>query len=120
MLSLKHLAVNSFNENIVYLHKNCDVYKVDDIKDITKVEVHGGATPIFAFLEIVDDETIVAPNQLGLNTEAFEKINLPEGANVSLTMAGAVPSKALKFMEYPPSECSTSSVSSSSVPSAAA
>ena len=92
MLSLKHIAISSFNENVAYIHKDCDTYKVDDIKNITKIEVHGGAAPVFAFLEVVDDASIVAPNELGLNTEAFSRLNLPEGANVSLSMAGLPPS----------------------------
>ena len=95
MLSLKHIAINSFNENIAYLHKDCDTYKVDDIKDITKVEIHGGAAPIYAFLEIIDDASILAPKELGLNTEAFSRLNLPEGANVSLSMAGLPPSAGI-------------------------
>ena len=94
MLSLKHLAINSFNENIAYLNRNCDAYKIDEIKNVTKVEIHGGTAPVYAFLEIVDDESLVAPNELGLNTEAFQKLNLPEGANINLTLASAVPSIA--------------------------
>ena len=92
MLSLKHLAISSFNENIAYLHKDCDLYEIDDIKNVTKVEIHGGAAPVYAFLEIVDDTSLVAPDELGLNNEAFNKLNLPEGANISLTLAGATPS----------------------------
>lgn len=94
MLSLKHIAINSFNENVAYLHKDCDAYKIDDIKNITKIEVHGGAAPLFAFLEVVDDESIIGPNELGLNNEAFDRLNLPEGANVSLSLAGIPPSMA--------------------------
>ena len=91
MLSLKHVAINSFNENIVYLHRDCDIYKVEDIKNVTKIEVHGGAEPVGAFLEVVDDESIVSPNQLGVNNQAFEQLNLPEGANVTVSLA-TVPS----------------------------
>jgi len=87
MLSLKHISINSFNESIIYLHRDCEFYKVDDINVMTKVEVHGGATPLFGFLEIVDDETIVSPNELGLNNEGFARINLPEGTNVTLSIA---------------------------------
>lgn len=87
MLTLKHIAVSSFSENIVYLHKDCEAYKVDEIKSITKVEVHGGTVPVYGFLEIVDDETLVSQNEIGLNNEAFRLINLPEGANVSLSIA---------------------------------
>ncbi len=87
MLSLKHIAVSSFNENIAYVHKDCEAYKIDDIKNLTKVEIHGGVKPIYAFLQVCDDPKLVKPNELGLNTEAFKLINLPEGANISLTLA---------------------------------
>ena len=79
MLSLKYVPINSFNENIVYLHKNCVAYKMDEIRFLTKVEVHGGAQPLYGFLQIVEDEDIVTPDEIGLNTEAFEQLNLPEG-----------------------------------------
>ncbi len=92
MLSLKHISINSFNENIIYLHKDCEAYKVDEISNMTKVEVHGGVTPIFGFLEIIEDDGILATNELGLNNEAFKLINLPEGADVSLTIAPQPPS----------------------------
>lgn len=32
MLELKHLPVSSFNENIAYIHRDCPVYKIDNIK----------------------------------------------------------------------------------------
>ena len=95
MLSLKHVAINSFNENIAYLHKDCDTYKIDDIRDVTKVEIHGGPVPVYAFLEIVDDETIVSPGELGLNNEAFLRLNLPEGSNVRLRLAELPPSAGI-------------------------
>ena len=95
MLSLKYVAINSFNENIVYLHKDCDNYKVDDIKDVTKIEIHGGAEPVGAFLEIVDNESIVSPRQLGVNKQSFEQLNLPEGANVTVMTISIIHLKKL-------------------------
>ncbi len=94
MLSLKHVAVNSFNENIAYIHRDCAAYKVDDVQTLTKVEIHGGVKPVYAFLQVVDDARIVKPDELGLNSEAFDQINLPEGANVSLSLAPTAPSLA--------------------------
>ncbi|MFR1031758.1 MAG: hypothetical protein ACLSE6_04270 [Alphaproteobacteria bacterium] len=49
MLSLKHLPVSSFNENLAYLHKDCVAYKVDDINALTKIEIHGGLKPFMPF-----------------------------------------------------------------------
>lgn len=92
MLTLKHLSINSFNENIAYLHKDCVAYKLEDIKFMTKVEIHGGAKPIYAFLNIVDDENLVSPEQLALNTEAFSLLNLPEGSNITLALTPPPPS----------------------------
>ena len=92
MLNLKHVAISSFNENVAYVHCDCSAYKVDDIKTMTKVEIHGSMQPVYALLEITDDPKLVKPNELGLNNEAFRQINLPEGANVSITLAPPAPS----------------------------
>ena len=94
MLSLKHVAISSFNENLAYIHRDCEAYKIEDIKSLTKVEIHGGVKPVFAFLQVVDDDELVKPNEVGLNNEAFECINLPEGANVTLTISSPPPSLA--------------------------
>ena len=53
MLELKHLPVSSFNENIAYIHRDCPVYKIDNIKTMTRIEIHGGAAPVYAFLQII-------------------------------------------------------------------
>ena len=91
MLTLKHLPINSFNENLAYVHKDCAAYKVDDIRSLTKVEIHGGVKTVFAFLQVVDDARLCKPSELALNAEAFNQINLPEGANVSLTLSAPPP-----------------------------
>lgn len=92
MLELKHLPVSSFNENIAYIHRDCPVYKIDNIKTMTRIEIHGGSEPVYAFLQIVDSSKILRPDELGLNTEAFKQIGLPEGSKVSLTLTPPAPS----------------------------
>lgn len=94
MLNLKHLAISSFNENLAYINRNCTAYKVDDLQTLTKIEIHGGVKPIFAFLQVVEDDRLVGPNELGLNAEAFGMINLPEGANITMTLSSPPPSLA--------------------------
>ena len=91
MLELKHLPVSSFNENIAYIHRDCPVYKIDNIKTMTRIEIHGGAAPVYAFLQIVNSSKIIRPDELGLNTEAFRQIGLPEGSRVSLTLTPPAP-----------------------------
>ena len=92
MLTLKHVPVNSFSENIAYLNKDCSIYKIDNINSLTRVEVHGGDKPIYAFLQVVEGNKFVKSGELGLNSEAFEKLGLSEGAKVSLSLAMPAPS----------------------------
>ena len=66
MLKLKYLPVKSFGENLAYIHKNCSLYKVDDINKVTKLEIHKGSKTIFAFLQIVEDD-VLALDEIGLN-----------------------------------------------------
>lgn len=84
MLYLKHVAIQSYGEKVVFVHKDCTIYKVDDIKALTRVEIHGGEKPLYAFLNIVEDESIVAVDEIGVNDEAFIALGLPEGALVTL------------------------------------
>ena len=86
MLALKHIPIRSFNENIAYIHKDCSIYKVDNIKSLTRIEIHGGKRPVFAFLQVVDGNKIVRPDELGLNTEAFIQTEISEGSKVTLTL----------------------------------
>ncbi|MBE6451769.1 MAG: hypothetical protein E7016_07415 [Alphaproteobacteria bacterium] len=91
MLYLKHIPIQSFSDTTVFIHKDCTVYKVDDIKTLTRVEVHGADKPLYAFLSVVDDENIVSVDEIGVNDEAFFKLGLPEGALVTV-LQSEVPS----------------------------
>ena len=91
MLTLKHLPISSFNENLAYIHRDCVAYKVDDLSTLTKIEIHGGVKPIYAFLQVVEDAKLIKPTELGLNMEAFKQINLPEGANISISLSAPPP-----------------------------
>ena len=55
MLNLKYVPIRSFNENIAYVHTDCEAYKTDDIRTMTRVEIHGGAVTLNAFLQVTDD-----------------------------------------------------------------
>jgi len=97
MLSLKHLNIKSFNENLAYLNRNCLDYSIDDISALSQVEIQTETRKIYAFLQIVDDNNLLAPNELGLNDEAFTDLDEPEGTKISISLAAPAPSRnALK------------------------
>lgn len=93
MLSLKHLNIKSFNENLAYLNKNCLDYSIDDISALSQVEIQTENSKIYAFLQVVDDDSIVSPTQLALNDEAFANLGEQEGTEVIISLAAAAPSR---------------------------
>ena len=95
MLPVKHIPIKSFNEKIAYIHEDNTFLPVKSIKNLSKIEIQGGISPISALLEITSDDSIVSPKELGLNTEAFEALDLPEGASVAINFA-----PPLKSMSY--------------------
>lgn len=96
MLKLKHIPVKSFGENIAYIHKNCALYKVDDLKKATRLEIHKGSKTIYAFLQIVAEDGVLADDEIGLNDEAFSALNMSEGTEVHVSLAA--PSESTKAL----------------------
>ncbi|MGD9637573.1 MAG: thymidine phosphorylase family protein [Alphaproteobacteria bacterium] len=92
MLQLRRVPIDTFSENVVYLNKNCSSWKIYEFDVSTRVEIHGGIFPLYASLEIVHDDAIVKPNEVGLSINTFKRINLPEGAEVSISPAPSAPS----------------------------
>ena len=94
MLSLKHLNIKSFNENLAYINKNCLEYAIDDISALSQVEIQTESSKIYAFLQVVEDDNLVSATELALNDEAFENLGEPDGTDVSISLAAPAPSRA--------------------------
>ena len=88
-LKLRRVAIDTFKENVAYLHRECNVYRSEGFQALSKIEVCGEGTDqqILTTLNVVDDESITTPGQLGLSHEAFQQLGLPEGSPVSVSHA---------------------------------
>ncbi len=95
-LKLRHVAIDTHKENVAYLHRDCTVYRTEGFQALSKIEIHKAEdhTPIIAVLNVVDDDSITAPGQLGLCEQAFRQLGLEEGA--ALTVTHAKPPLSLK------------------------
>jgi len=95
-LELRRIAIDTYKENVAYLHRDCQVYRSEGFQALSKVEVSSGGNTrsVMAVLNVVDDAGITAPGQLGLSEEAFQQLGLDEGAAV--TVAHAKPSTSLR------------------------
>jgi thymidine phosphorylase len=89
MLKLRKISIDTYRENVAYLHRDCPVYRSEGFQALSKIEIHQAddGAPVIAVLNVVDDESILAPNELGLSEQAFEQLNLPDGTGVRVEHA---------------------------------
>jgi len=78
MLKLKRVAIDTYHENVAFLHRNCEIYRAEGFQALSKISIMANGTRIHAVLNVVDDEHIVAPGELGLAEQAFEQLNMKE------------------------------------------
>ena len=87
MLKLACLRIDTYGENVVFLSRHCSQYRAEDFLALNKIEVTSGGKTILATLNIVEDETLLNKDTLGLSVPAFRRMGLPEGADVTITQA---------------------------------
>ena len=95
-LNLRRVAIDTYKENVAYLHRDCPIYRSEGFQALSKIEIHkvSNGAPVIAVLNVVDDENITAPNQLGLCEQVYDQLGVPEGTEVSI--CHATPAESLK------------------------
>ncbi len=91
-LQLRRIAIDTYRENVAYMHRECELYRVEGFQALTKIEIKADGHKIFAVLNVVDDENIVQPCELGLSEQAFDQLGLKPGTEVKVAQAEAPPS----------------------------
>lgn len=91
-LKLRRVAIDTYRENVAYMHRDCEFYRAEGFQALTKVEVRANGNRIFAVLNVVDDEKIVGLCELGLSEQAFDQIGMSEGGDVRVAQAEMAPS----------------------------
>ena len=86
-LKLVRLGIDTYRENVAYLHRDCEVYRAEGFQALSKVTVCADGRRILAVLNVVDDAAIVAPDELALSEEAFDQLGLPKGQWVTVDHA---------------------------------
>lgn len=89
MLKVKSVAIDTFKENVAYLHRDCPLYRTEGFQALMKIEIYTkkSDSPILAVLNIVDDDNIVNVDELGLSKQAFKQFNKKPGVKVSVAPA---------------------------------
>ena len=86
-LSLRRVAIDTYRENVAYLHRDCDVYRAEGFQALSKVEVRANGQRILATLNVVEDPRIVQPHELGLSIDAFQHMGVDNGHPASIWQA---------------------------------
>ena len=91
-LALRQVAIDTYHENVAYMHRDCEVYRAEGFQALSKIEVSANGRQIYAVLNVVDDTNIVAPGQLGLSEQAFKQLGLASSLKVRVAHAEPPPS----------------------------
>ncbi|EED36823.1 putative thymidine phosphorylase [Luminiphilus syltensis NOR5-1B] len=88
-LTLRKVAIDTYRENVAYLHRDCKLYRSEGFQALNKIEIHSldGAVSIIAVLNVVDDDCITKPDELGLCEQAFRQMGGEAGVAVNIAHA---------------------------------
>ncbi len=88
-LKLRKIAIDTYKENVAYLHRDCPLYHIEGFQPLNKIEVWDGdgKPPVIAVLNIADDENIIATDELGLCERTFRQFGVQEGESVRINHA---------------------------------
>jgi thymidine phosphorylase len=86
-LRIRRVGIDTWRENVAFLHRNCPVVRAAGFQALAKVTVHANGQSIAAVLNVVDDDTIVGPLELGLGEEAFSRLGVAAGHEAQIEHA---------------------------------
>ena len=86
-LALRRVLIDTYHENVAYMHRECDIYRAEGFKALSKVEIRTNGRRILATLNVVDDPSIVACGELGLSKAAFAQMGVEDGHTVTVSQA---------------------------------
>lgn len=80
-LRIRRVGIDTWRENVAFLHRNCPVVRAAGFQAMAKVTVRTDGRTIAAVLNVVDDDCIVGPLELGLSEEAFDRLGVAAGSD---------------------------------------
>ena len=86
-LTLRRVAIDTYRENVAYLHRDCAVYRAEGFQALSKVAVRVNGQCILATLNVVDDLRIVGCHEVGLSEDAFQQLANPNTHTASVSQA---------------------------------
>lgn len=95
-LKLKRVKIDTYHENVAYMHRDCELYRAEGFQALSKIEVQYDGKKILAVLNVVEDTGIVNHDELGLSLQGFEQLNVAEFSEVQVSHAS--PPHSMEFV----------------------
>ncbi len=86
-LKIRRIGIDTYHENVAYMNRECGIYRAEGFQALSKILVSANGNTLLSVLNVVDDNTIVHPGELGLSEQAFAQLNLEEGGLVTVNHA---------------------------------
>jgi thymidine phosphorylase len=87
MPTIRRVPIDTFPENTAFLLRDGQGYSPEQFQALRKIRISTGCHEILATLAIVDDETLIGLDQIGLGEQAFRRLGCAEGSEVSIEQA---------------------------------
>ena len=83
-LRIRQLPIDTWHENVCFLHRDCPHYVASDYLGTTKVDISGTQRSIRSKVNVIDDAALLGIHEIGLSRHAFETLGLPEHTKVTI------------------------------------
>lgn len=87
LLKLTRISIDTYKENVAYLHRDCETYRAEGFQALSKVEINADGKSIHAILNVVHGMCIIQPDEIGLSEQAFKQLGLESGHAVRINHA---------------------------------
>ncbi|HEV8716005.1 MAG TPA: thymidine phosphorylase family protein [Candidatus Binatia bacterium] len=94
MFRIKHLRIDTLSEHVIFIHEatvrtgNLGFRPLDRVRVVEATPTTGLPREVIGVLNFCQD-TLIAPDEIGLSATAARDLGLPEGAEVQATIAPA-------------------------------
>lgn len=88
-LKLRRVAIDTYRENVAYLHRDCERYRAEGFQALSKVEVRANGRMVLATLHVTHDPRIVKCDEIGLSIDAFAQLGVAPGHPATISQAEA-------------------------------
>lgn len=83
-LRVKDIGINTYRENIIYMHSDCPVCRSEGFSAMTRLEVSANGKSIIATLNVIESDDIITRSEAALSTVAMERLQVRSGAWISV------------------------------------